>query len=148
MLEPLTSHTWPTDGLPIAVLGIQVDDLASRLDLPVFAWVVDGLGPARGVACRLPSGRVFGLEEVETSIRYQGVKGPTVWVDAADMADRGIERLLAEILEGLQLSKENIAEVVGPEVHQRALQVAALFASRRQTCTDDKMKDSTGRDSD
>jgi hypothetical protein len=108
MLEPLSSYTWPTDGWPLAALSIRVDDLAARLGLSVLTWQEDGLGTARGVLCRLPSGRVFLLQELETKVQYYNAKGPDVYVDAGDVGDQGVEPMLNEVLDGLQLSRSDV----------------------------------------
>jgi hypothetical protein len=72
MLEVVTSYTWPTDGVYLAALDTRVDDLAARLGVGVHAWDVDGLGPARGFGFRLPSGRVYLLEELGFAVRHRG----------------------------------------------------------------------------
>src|SRR5258707_849615 len=108
MLEPLSSYTWPTDCCGLATLNVRIDELAARLGLPVFTWQEEGLGTARGVGCRLPSGRVFLLEELEFSVRDHNAKGPNVYVDAIDLGDQGVESMLKEVLEGLQLSRSDV----------------------------------------
>jgi hypothetical protein len=119
-LELLTSHTWPTAEMALGSLGLHIDELASRLGLPVHRWTVDGLGPARGFGCRLPSGRVFLLEELELSVRYHEAKGPNIHVDAADLAANGIESLLVEILDALGLARSDAIAVADREAEQTA----------------------------
>ena len=125
MLEPLASHTWPTDRCALATLSVRVDELAARLGLPVFTWQEEGLGTARGVACRLPSGRVFLLEELEMSVRYQNAKGPNVYVDATDLGNQRVEALLNEVLEGLQLSLSDVNWLAEAAAQQSAAKLAA-----------------------
>ncbi|MBY0521840.1 MAG: hypothetical protein K2R98_00490 [Gemmataceae bacterium] len=107
-LERLASYMWPTDAFPIASLNIRVQELASRLGLAVSDWEVDGLGPASGFGCRLPSGRVLLLEELELSVKYQGSTGPYLYLDAAEVAENEPEDLMIDILGALGLSDSDV----------------------------------------
>jgi hypothetical protein len=101
---PLNSIFW-TAAMPLAQLAIRVDELASKLGLPVHTWVEDGLGPARGFGCRLSSSRIFVLEELALAVEHQGAPGPTAYVDAAEMALLGVEPLVEELLMQLSIAK-------------------------------------------
>jgi hypothetical protein len=125
MLEPLASYTWPTDRWPLAALSIRVDELATRLGLSILTWHEDGLGPARGVVCGLPSGRVFLLQELENKVRYYNAKGPDVYVDAGDVGDQGVEPMLIEVLDGLQLSRSDVNWLPDATSQQSAAKFAA-----------------------
>jgi hypothetical protein len=124
-LEVLASYTWPTDAVPLAALCVRVDDLAVRLGLPVRAWEVDGLGPARGFGGRLPSGHVILLEELELAVRYHGARGPVVYVDAAELGALGPEPLMTELLTELSLSRLDLVGVAGQADQRSAAELAA-----------------------
>ena len=129
MIEPITTHRWSTDGYPFAVLGVRVDELARRLGVSLQEWNVDGIGPARGFGFRVPSGRVYLLEEVADSVRFYGARGPTVYVDAADLAGIGAERLVAEFVTELGLSRSEVTDIAGPAGEQRAAEIVAEAAA-------------------
>jgi hypothetical protein len=124
-IEVLASYTWPTDAVPLAGLGIRVDDLAARLGLPVHTWDVEGLGPARGFGGRLPSGVLVLLEELQLAVRYQGARGPTVYVDAADLGAIGPDMLVGELLAALGLSRSDLVGIAGEAEQRRAAEMAA-----------------------
>src|SRR5262245_18432267 len=130
LLEPLTSFAWATDGVPLAALAVRLEALAARLDLPLRTWDEPGLGPARGLGCRLPSGRVCFLEELELAIQHQGARGPTVYVDAADLGSLGVESMLAEVLGALGLSRSDLAGVAGIGAQQAPGELAARMPRR------------------
>ena len=129
-LEPLTSFTWATDGVPLAALAVPVEALAARLALPLRTWDEPGLGPARGLGCRLPSGRVCFLEELELAIQHQGARGPTVYVDAADLGSVGVEPMVAEVLGAMGLGRSDLAGVAGIGARQAAAELAARVSQR------------------
>lgn len=128
-IEPLTAFAWPTDGVPLAGLAVRVDDLAARLGVPVLAWDEDGLGPARGICCRVPSGRVYFLEELELAVMHQGARGPTVYVDAADLGAFGVGPLVAEVLAALGLSRSDLTGEAGPDETRYAAELVARVAA-------------------
>jgi hypothetical protein len=131
MFEAVTSYTWPNDGISFASLGMRVDDLANRLGLPVHAWDVDGLGPARGFGFRVPTGRVYLLEELEMAVRYHGATGPSVYVDALDLATLGAKALIQEVVTGLGLQESDIAFVADSDLQKQAANVVAIVAASR-----------------
>ena len=128
---PLASMAWPTDGVPLAGLTVRVDDLATRLGVPVVTWDVDGLGPARGFGFRLPSGRVYVLEELELAVRHQGAQGPTAYTDAADLGSIGAGPLVAELLAALGLSRSDLIGEAGPDEERAAAELVARMAAAR-----------------
>ncbi len=132
MLEPLSSYTWLTDCCALATLSVRIDQLAARLGLPVFTWQEEGLGTARGVGCRLPSGRVFLLEELELAVRHQNAKGPNVYVDATDLGDQGVEPMLKEVLGGLQLSRSDVNWLAEADAQQSAAKLAAEVRAAKE----------------
>jgi hypothetical protein len=131
-LEPITSYTWPTDAFPLAALAIRVDALAHRLGVAVQTWVEDGLGPARGFGVRLPSGRVYLFEELETSVLHHGARGPNVYVDAGALAEVGVMVLLAELLEACGLVEGDLATDATGQVQELAAAVAARVKAHRK----------------
>jgi hypothetical protein len=133
-LELLSSYTCPIDVMGLATLSVRVGELAARLGFSVSVWDEDGLGPARGFVCRLPSGRVFGLQELEHEIRYQWAQGPNVLVDAGDLASQGIEPLLGEVLDGLGLCRADVTWLA----HPMATEFAAQRVAEVRACHDSK----------
>ena len=87
---------------------MRVDDLASRLGFAVEDWEEEGLGPARGAAIALPSGRVFQLQELAHLVEHFGAPGPDVLMDATDVAAIGIPALCSEVLDALRLTPESV----------------------------------------
>jgi hypothetical protein len=61
---------------PIAVLTGSLDDILTRFRMEPESWVEDGLGPARGIVIRLPSGRVVLIRELEYAPKHLGLSGP------------------------------------------------------------------------
>jgi hypothetical protein len=116
----------------VARLAVQLDDLAVRLGTPVQEWVVDGLGPARGFTGRLPTGRVIEIAELEVATRLWAV-GPMVLVDATDLAAAGAEAIADEVVAGLGLSREHLAEVSGADARQMAEELVTRMASTGAT---------------
>jgi hypothetical protein len=107
-----------------------VDELAARLDLLIHEWQIDGLGPARGFGCRLPSGCVFELQELQHAIQYHGSKGPNLFVDAADLVAKGVQSLLAEILQELHLTISDLIWVMDHAGEQQAARSLQEFRAR------------------
>ena len=125
--EFLSGGRWPVDGLPLAALGVRVEVLAERLDTTVYAWHVDGLGEASGFGGRMPGISLFLLEELEQEIKG-GATGPTLYADAGDIATKGVEPLLDEILSGLGLTREDVVGVANAELRQHAAERVAAVA--------------------
>ena len=126
-LQNLTSYTFPTAECGLASLTIRVDDLADRFGFPVLEWQEDGLGPTRGFAFRLSSGRVFVLIEHLLSIKHSYSRGPNVLVDATELAALGVETLLAEFLKATGLSRADVAQVADRSSEMEAEELAARF---------------------
>jgi hypothetical protein len=133
-MEPLAfgENRWPTVEIPLASLGLRVDELATRLNLPIHTWYEDGLGPARGVGCRLPSGRLFLLEELQLAVEHRGSRGPTLFVDAADLTARGVGSLLEEILQALHLSRSDVTWILDRAGEEEAARWLRDFQGRSQ----------------
>lgn len=101
-------HRWPsgTDE-QIAILAVSVDTVARRFGFTAETWDEDGLGPARGFACTLPSGRVISL--VEFSHRPGTARrGPNLNVDSLELQQMGGAVLLREALDALGLVEAEV----------------------------------------
>lgn len=131
MLEIVTKYTWPNDPIPFAGLRIRVDDLAIRYGVAIQNWDVDGLGPASGFGFRLPSGRVYFLEELEHAVQFQGASGPCVYVDAAQLAEFDVEVLASEVSGALGLSRAKIMTDASDDVRQFAAELVSKIAASR-----------------
>jgi hypothetical protein len=131
MLDLVSSYTWPNDGIPFAGLGLRVDDLASRLGVGVQSWVVDGLGPARGLGFRSESGRVYLLQELEMAVRHHAASGPEVHVDAAELASLGAEVLVKDVVDALRIARRDVVFVADESVQQNAAALVARCSAAR-----------------
>jgi hypothetical protein len=134
-VEFLTTGKWRVDGRPLAVLRIRLDDLASRFNAPVQAWHEDGMGPARGFGGRLSSGRLFAIQELENDIKHRNRNGPALYADAIDIAECGVNPLLDEILNALELTRDAVAWVVDADAQESAAIMVGMAQSRRGEST-------------
>jgi hypothetical protein len=114
-MEPLAfgEVVWRAGEFPLASLTIRVDELAARLNLPLYREREDVGRTVRGFGGRLPSGRIFLLEEIGHPFDPTRSGDVVLTVDAADLAGQGAEPLLAEVLEALGLPRSDVA-AVGP----------------------------------
>jgi hypothetical protein len=62
------------------------------------------------------------LRELEHAIKHLGEEGPTVHVDAGEVAATGVEALVAEILESLDLPGDAVARVASGDLRGVAMQ--------------------------
>jgi hypothetical protein len=131
MLEVVTSYSWPNDGIPFAGLTVRVDDLAVRLELAIHKWDADGLGPASGFGFRTASGRVFLLEELELAVKYHRASGPSVYVDAADLAMLGTKVLVDDVVSALGVPQSSVMIFADAAAEQRAAELVARVAAAR-----------------
>ena len=125
--EFLSGGRWPIDGLPIATLNVRVEALAERLDTPLYVWHVEGLGEASGFGGRMEGVSLFLLEELEHEVKG-GATGPTLYADAGDIAAKGVEPLLDEILAGLGLTRADVVAVANPTLREVAAERVAAVA--------------------
>src|SRR5262245_43147077 len=107
-------------GWPIAHLRTRVRDIAQRFGLTVEAWEENGLGPASGFIIGLPSGRAMALRELTYLIEREGAEGPELLADAGDVAAFGVEALVAEMLDALDLPRQAIAWIAPDDARRRA----------------------------
>ena len=131
-VEFMASGRWPVQGLPLAALAVRLEALAERLGTDVYTWHEDGLGDASGFGGRMPGVSLFLLEELELEVKA-GAPGPTLYADAADIAAKGVEPLLDEILAGLGLTRADVAGIADPALRNHA---AARVAEVRGTAGD------------
>lgn len=123
---PIAEYRYPSGmHLPVMTIRIDLRDVAGRLGVTVETWEEDGLGPACGMFLRLPSGRVVLLRELEHAVKRLGAEGPEVFADVGDLAALDVERLVAEVLDDLDLPREQVAWIASNDARQRA---ADLFA--------------------
>lgn len=129
-LLPIPDFRWPTIEFSLALVVEPLDAIAARLGLPLEPWDEEGLGPARGVAVRLPSGRPVLLRELEYAARRPGATAPDVElaVDAADLGELGVGAMLAEALAALGVSSAATAWVQDPESQGEAARRGAWAA--------------------
>jgi hypothetical protein len=112
-------YRWPSGlSLPIAVLTVSLDEIATRFDLELVSWFEDGLGPARGVAIRLPSGRIVLIKELEHAIKHFGDPGPHLLTDGADIVGFGVSALVDEVISALRLSESAVAWRASEDIRQ------------------------------
>jgi hypothetical protein len=78
-----------------------------------------------------PSGRIVFIFELRHLIEYHRALGPTVYIDAAEIAKFGIEPLVSEVLTGLGLSQHDIDWVAPAENQMAALDAAKWAAARK-----------------
>jgi hypothetical protein len=116
---------------PLISLRASLTDIAQRFQLKIDQWEEDGLGPARGMLVRLPSGRIVLLRELQHAVKHLGAEGPEVHVDAGDLASAGTEPIIADVIDGLQLSSTDIVEVVPKDAQQHAADLIAQLKAFR-----------------
>ena len=136
IVELLHFHCFPTDAQPIATTTVPLDVLAQRAGaVPVSFEFAGGQGRERGFGVRLSAGLVVMLgDETFVNLRTNRVfhtSDPALYVDAGDVASRGVEDLLAEILPALQLSRSDLAWVVDASVREHAAELVARLRGHR-----------------
>ena len=110
---------------------MSVDQLAARTGLRPEHWDVDGLGPAVGALCRLPSGIVIQLRELEHAVTYYGARGPDISADLGEIAAHGIETIRDQALAALGLTLDDVTAQPSPEAAEEAREFLAQLKQRR-----------------
>jgi hypothetical protein len=120
MIEQVSpKYRWPSGlSMPIAVLTVRLDDIATRFGMELVSWFEGGLGPARGVAICLPSGRIVLIKELEQAIKHLGVPGPHLLADGADIVSFGVSALVDEVISALGLSRSAVAWEASEDIRQ------------------------------
>jgi hypothetical protein len=102
----IADYRFSSTDWPVVRLVVNVATLASRFGFTIDHWEEDGLGPASGMLLRLASGRVVLVCELEHAVKHLGARGPTIHVDASHLAQDGVEPLVNEVLDALELSRD------------------------------------------
>ena len=105
---------------PIMRFRVRISELAKSLGFEAESWA-DELGPTQAMRLRLPTGRVVIFIELQHLITHHGDKGPHVHVDAAVIAEFGVEPLIDEVLTSLGLSDQLVDWRATSEQQQYAI---------------------------
>lgn len=127
----ITKYRRSTPEYPLCVLAVPVSEIAASLGIQLHFWNEDGLGPASGFICRLPSGLVLFVQELEHAREHLGAKGPTVLVEANDFVARSVASAANEVLAALGLAANQVSWLQSEAVIQEARQELAANAKRR-----------------
>jgi hypothetical protein len=135
-LIAITEHQWSSPEYPLCELSIPVSEIASSLGIPLHFWSEDGLGPASGFMCRLPSGLVLFVQEFEHARERLGSKGPTVLVEATDLVALGVVAATNEVLAAFGLATHQVSWQQSEAGTQAARQALAAHTELRQAHND------------
>ena len=124
----IADYRFSTTDWPIVSLVVNVATLADRFGFTIDHWQEDGLGPAHGMLLRLSSGRVALVSELEHAVKHLGAKGPTIHVEASHLAQYGVEPLVNEVLDALELSREETDWIAPVESQASAADVLRKWA--------------------
>ncbi len=131
-LTPVIEYVWQSDEFPICTVDVPVAEIAARFGIPLLFWEEPGLGSASGFGCRLASGSMILLEEFAHARQHLGAKGPTIYVEAAELVERGIPRTLESIRVGLGLAPENVSWSQTESGLEAARQIVQAAQARRR----------------
>ena len=110
---------------------VGISEIAKSLGFEVGSWA-DELGPTRAMRLRLPTGRVVVFLELQHLINHYGHKGPCVQVDAALLAEFGVESLIDEVLTSLGLSDQSVDWRAKSEQQQYAIDSMKWAAAHKK----------------
>ncbi|GLS93879.1 hypothetical protein GCM10007918_11710 [Piscinibacter gummiphilus] len=116
----VTEHQWSSPELPLLSLSVSASELAQAFGIPLQSWSEDGLGQAHGFACRLPSGFVVLVQELEHAREHLGEKGATVLLEYADLAAREVASAIEEVLAAFGLAAHHVTWIQS-EANARSL---------------------------
>lgn len=105
---PVQLHTARFAEYPLCTLTVRIDVLAARLGFTLVSYVEDGLGPAKGFACRLPGGMLMVAEELEHMIEHGMARGPAIEVELLKLHELGVEGALQAVLPPLGLTRADL----------------------------------------
>jgi hypothetical protein len=123
-------YRFPAEGLAIARINIDFDDLIHRLGLTLESWEEPGLGPARGAFIRLSSGRMILIQELEHLRKSMNILGPDIFADAGDVIAWGVGPLVDEVLAAFGLPKSAVAWNAGEDLRQVAADIVEFLRAR------------------
>ena len=124
-------YRFPHADYPIMRFQVRIAEIAKSLGFEFESWS-DQLGPARSVSLRLPTGRVVVFLELQHAIHHYGEMGPYVHVDAAVIAEIGVEPLIDEVLTSLDLSDQLVDWRATSEQQQYAIDFVKWAAAYRK----------------
>lgn len=127
---PFTQYAWRSAEFPLCVVDVPVEVLAERWGITLVHWEEPGLGHASGFGCKLVSGLVVLLEEFSHAREHLGVLGPTLYVEANELIEHGIEDTLASVLSGLGLPHHSVTWLQTESGLQAAMQVVEAAGGR------------------
>jgi len=123
-MRQIRHHRFPSGfELPIAGLKIGLEKIESLKGFDLDEWEEDGLGTARGGFFELASHRIVLVRELEHAREYLGAAGPDIHVDGADIIASDIKALVADVLEGLSLTADDLAWIENEDARQTAAQL-------------------------
>jgi hypothetical protein len=106
----IDNHRWPSGAeFPLAGLSVRLSRIAEDQNLALTRWEEDGLGFATGAFCRLPTGRVILLRELDHLVEHFSPQGPEVLIDAGELAAEGVTKIIEEVIEQLGLGRESLS---------------------------------------
>ena len=124
-------YRFPHADYPIMRFQVRIAELAKSLGFEVESWA-DELGPTQAMRLRLPTERVVVFIELQHMITHHGEKGPYVHVDAALIAEFGVEHLIDEVLTSLDLSDQLVDWRATSEQQQYAIDFMKLAAAHKK----------------
>ncbi len=138
-IEQLRNYHWPS-GIDswIGSLGVRFADLASRIGLHTDRWEEEGLGPAVGALCRLSSGTVILLKELEFAVTYHGARGPEMSADLGEVAEQGVETIRSQALLALGLTDADVIAQPPSDADEQAREFLGHLKHRRVSSSDSR----------
>jgi hypothetical protein len=125
-------YRFPNAYFPIMRFQVRLSEIARSLGFEIESWEEDGLGPARGMLLRLPTGRVVLFRELQHAIDHYREMGPYVHIDAGAIAEFGVEPLISEVLTSLDLPQQMVDWRASSEQQQTAIDFVKSAAAYRK----------------
>ncbi|MCW0411225.1 hypothetical protein NB709_001101 [Xanthomonas sacchari] len=114
---------------PLCTVQTSIFDLAEQLNLPLHRWEEPGLGPTHGFGCRLDTGHFVVVEEHEHARAQLGI-GATLYVEASQLIERGIDAVLSETIAGLSVPRQSVTWVQTEDAVEEAKRVVQYAIER------------------
>jgi hypothetical protein len=92
-------YRFPNADFPIMRIQVRISEIAQSRGFEIESWEEDGLGQAQGMLLRLPTGRVVLFRELQHAIDHYREMGPYAHIDAAAIAEFGVEPLISEVFD-------------------------------------------------